>query len=102
MALNHELKRSNVDLLVLAPGPTRTEGAQNTAGIDFTRLPIPMASPKPVVSAALRSIGRKSLAIPGPVNKIMDATGKYLTPRPVLTRMIGKLTSRALTGDEPL
>lgn len=38
-ALHYELKGTSVDVLTLAPGPVRTEGADNAEGIDFGQLP---------------------------------------------------------------
>jgi hypothetical protein len=95
-ALHYELKGSGVDVLTLAPGPVRTEGADNAEGIDFGKLPVPSAQPAPVVRAALRALGRKPLAIPGFPNKASDLAGKYLTPRRAQAAMYGALVSRAL------
>jgi len=95
-ALNYELKGSGVTVQVLSPGPTHTEGVEEAAGIDFGALPLPMMAPKRVVAKSLKRLGRRALVVPGPVNKVMDVMGKYLTPRPVLTRMFGFLLSRAL------
>lgn len=95
-ALHYELKGAGVDVLTLAPGPVRTEGAGNAPGIDFTKLPVPSTRPAPVVRAALRSLGRRPLVIPGAANKISDVAGKYLTPRRLQTVLFGTLVSRAL------
>ena len=95
-ALHYELNGSGVDVLTLAPGPVRTEGAANAEGIDFTKLPVPAMQPAPVVRAALRGLGRKPLVIPGPLNKASDLAGKYLTPRRVQAALFGALVSRAL------
>jgi hypothetical protein len=95
-ALHYELKGSGVDVLTLAPGSTRTEGADNAPGIDFGKMPGQAMQPGPVVSAALRGLGRKSLVIPGAANKTTDFFGKYLTPRRAQTALFGTLTGRAL------
>jgi hypothetical protein len=58
-----------------------------------------MMKPEAVVKKALNGLGRRSLVIPGRINKIMDVMAKYLSPRPVLTRMYGFLLSRALHDD---
>jgi hypothetical protein len=100
-SLGHELKALGVDVLTLAPGPTRTEGVQNAEGIDFEKLPLPMATPAKVVHTALRALGRKPLLIPGAANKVSDFLGKYLTPRRVQTFMFGKLLSRAARTERP-
>jgi hypothetical protein len=100
-ALNYELKRDGVDVLVLEPGPTRTEGVETAEGIDFSKLPLPMMAPHRVVRKALRSIGRRQLVIPGRLNRFTDVMGKYLTPRRVQTAMYGLLLSRALVEPTP-
>lgn len=99
-ALHYELTGSGVDVLTLAPGPVRTEGAGNAPGIDFAKLPVPSMQPAPVVRAALRSLGRRPLVIPGTSNKVSDFVGKYLTPRRMQTALFGALVSRAL-DDKP-
>lgn len=95
-ALRNELRPAGVDVLVLAPGPTKTEGFDNTDGIDFTRFPFPPMAAERVVGGALDALGRKPLLIPGLLNKISDFLFKYLTPRRVQARMFGALVHRAL------
>ncbi|MEU3984530.1 SDR family NAD(P)-dependent oxidoreductase [Streptomyces sp. NPDC026672] len=97
-ALAFELRRTGVDVLTVAPGPTRTEGVETTEGIDFGKLPLPMMSPERVVRTSLRALGRKALVIPGGINQFSDALGKYTTPRRVQTAMFGRLVNRALTA----
>ena len=98
-ALSYEFKRSGVDLTVLSPGPTNTEGVRTAEGIDFSKLPLPMMGPEAVVRQALKGLGRRALVIPGPTNKVMDAMAKHFSPRPVVTRMYGLLLARALDQD---
>ena len=95
-ALHYELKPAGIDVLTLAPGPVRSEGAASAEGIDFGKLPVPSTRPTPVVRAALRALGRKPLVIPGALNKTSVFAGKYLTPRRVQTAVFGALVSRAL------
>jgi hypothetical protein len=64
-------------------------------GIDFGKLPLPMSPPASVVKAALRGLGRRPLVIPGPLNKAIDFTGKYLAPCRAQTLMFGWTPSRA-------
>ena len=89
-ALHYELHGAGVDVLTLAPGPVRTEGADNAEGIDFGKLPVPGDEAGPVVRAVLRALGRKPLIIPGFLNKASDFAGKYLTPRRVQAAMFGR------------
>jgi uncharacterized protein len=95
-SLTYELKGSGVDVLTLAPGKTKTEGADNAPGIDFDKIPGRPMMPEPVVKAALSGLGHKSLVIPGAPNKIQYLIGKYLTPRRGQTALSGILTGRAL------
>lgn len=95
-ALHHELEPVGVDVLVLAPGPTTTEGFDNTDGIDFHKFPVPPMAAQQVVASALRALGRKPLLIPGLLNKVTDFVVKYLTPRRVHVRLFGALVRRAL------
>lgn len=100
-ALHYELKAAGVDVLTLAPGPVRTEGADAAEGIDFGKLPVPAMQPAPVVRAALRALGRRPLVIPGTLNKASDFAGKYLIPRRAQIAMFGALVSRALDEKPP-
>jgi uncharacterized protein len=96
LALREELAPVGVDVLVLTPGPTRTEGFVGAEGIDFSKLPLPAMAPKSVVRAALKGLGRKAIVIPGAMNRISDALGKYVLPRTLSARMFGKLLAKAL------
>lgn len=95
-ALDYELSGSGVDVVTLAPGSTKTEGADNAPGIDFGKMPGQPMQAGPVVSAALRGLGRRPVVIPGGANKILDFTGKYLMPRRAQTALNGMITGRAL------
>ncbi|MCA9957798.1 MAG: SDR family NAD(P)-dependent oxidoreductase [Anaerolineales bacterium] len=64
-SLWYELLDKNVDVLVLAPGLTRTQGD----ALDGYP-PIMLMDVEPVVEEALQNLGRKHLVIPGPVNKL--------------------------------
>jgi hypothetical protein len=101
LALGNELKSSGVDVLVLAPGPTRTEGFTEAEGIDFAKLPLPAMPAQRVVHAALRGLGRTALVIPGGLNGVNDFFGKHLLPRRIQTAMFGLLVHRALTPKSP-
>lgn len=43
----------------------------------------------------MRGLGRRPLVIPGPLNKAIDFTGKYLPPCRAQTLMFGWMLSRA-------
>lgn len=96
-ALNHELKKDGVDVLVLSPGQTQTEGLDNTAGIDFGKLPGRKMAPSRVVEAALDGLGKRVHVIPGAINNSADIMGRYLMPRRLWVRLYGGLIGGALT-----
>lgn len=64
-ALWYELRQTAVDVLVLAPGLTNTQGDGLADYPDFMKM-----EPDPVASEALANLGQKHLVIPGPVNKL--------------------------------
>lgn len=99
-ALHYELKPAGVDVLTLAPGPTDTEGLRETEGIDFGALPMPVMTTTAVVRAALKKLGRRSLVIPGVMNRFSDLLGKYM-PRSVMTALFGRLMAKALVSEPP-
>ncbi|WP_439381405.1 SDR family NAD(P)-dependent oxidoreductase [Amycolatopsis lexingtonensis] len=98
-ALNHELKKDGVDVLVVSPGQTQTEGLDNAAGIDFGRLAGAKMDPARVARTALENLGKRAHVIPGAVNRAADLMGKYLLPRRWSVRLYASIIGRALTGD---
>ncbi len=90
-SLGYELKQDGIDVLALCPGATETEfhvvaGLRRVAGM-------PVA---PVVELAIKTLGRKPVAIPGWHNRLLVFLLK-LTPRRLHTlfagRVIEKLTA---------
>jgi short-subunit dehydrogenase len=95
----HELKKDGVDVLVVSPGQTQTEGLDNAAGIDFGRLAGSKMDPARVAQTALDNLGKRAHVIPGAVNRAADLVGKYLLPRRWSVRLYASIIERALTGD---
>lgn len=88
--LNYELSGSGVDVATLLPGFT---SPGFTDHLDLSRLPMPIAKTPAVVRTALQAMGRKSLIIPGVMNKLMY----WLTPmmpRRMNTAMMGIMMGR--------
>ncbi|AQT82367.1 short-chain dehydrogenase [Mycolicibacterium litorale] len=92
-ALNYELKETGVDVLVVSPGPTRTDGHAK-AGLDVAGASV--MNPSRVAAAALKNVGKRSHVIPGTSNKIADVMSRYFTPRWLSTRLYGWLFGRAI------
>jgi len=92
-ALAEELADSGVDVLVLAPGDTKT-GFQDVAGEMSTR----WATVDQVVHAAVAALGRKRVVMPG----LEDRAGIFLArflPRRLVVRLVGA-RERAQTPEE--
>lgn len=97
-ALHHELKPRGVDVLVVSPGLTQTEGVSSSPGIDFDKLAGgAKMSPTRVVRTALAKLGSRAHVIPGAINNAADLVGKYLLPRRLTVRIYGWMIGRALT-----
>lgn len=77
--LAYELKEDGVDVLGLLPGPTLTEGTTNM-GAKPDRGPMRFVPPGGVVETALSSLGRRTIVVPGAMNRAMTTmTGRALT-----------------------
>ncbi|MBU8828766.1 SDR family NAD(P)-dependent oxidoreductase [Mycolicibacterium goodii] len=98
-ALNYELRRDGVDVLVVCPGATQTEGLDNAKGIDFHEMGAPMMDPAKVARAALTGLGRRARVVPGALNVGSDLIGKYLMPRSWSVRLYGFLIGRAVVDE---
>jgi len=83
-ALAAELKPAGIDVLVLAPGDTKT-GFQEVAGEMSTR----WSSVDDVVEAGLAGLGRRVTIVPGLENKAGLLLSRFL-PRAVVARMVGR------------
>jgi short-subunit dehydrogenase len=95
-ALSFELAKNGVDVSVLIPGMTDTEGLETTANIDYSKMKgVSMMSAVDVAKAGLDGLGTKVDIIPGSRNKF-GAFLFGLLPATVVTRMVGKMTLNAL------
>lgn len=91
-----ELRDEGVDVLALCPGPTDTEGPRRT-GVDPAWVPGKMMSTGPVVAAALEGLGKKSVVIPGLVNRLGYAAVR-LASRHFAAETAGRLIRRSTGG----
>ena len=97
-ALRAELRDSNVDVTVLAPGIVNTDMAHR-APIDMKKNPLPVSDSPPVVTAALDGLGRKAVVVPGVVNTTMDIALRRLIPRVVSARAMLATAQRLYLPD---
>jgi len=93
-ALRVELASQHVDVLTLAPGGTDTEGPMNT-GVDPDKVPMKLMSVTPVVAAALAGLGRRSLVVPGAINRANHLVTR-LVPRGLAARAAGRILRRVM------
>ncbi len=89
-SLGYELKKHGVDVLALCPGATKTEFHVVAGSHPVTGMPV-----APVVELAIKTLGKRAVAIPGWHNRLLVGLLK-LTPRRLQTffagRVMGKLT----------
>lgn len=90
-SLWYELLGTNVDVLVLTPGLTRTQG---NAMDKYPK--IMLMEVEPVVDETLRNLGRKHLVIPGLVNKLFQFAATHLMTREQAIRTTGDLMAKGL------
>ena len=92
--LAHELAPHGVDVVALCPGATESEAAERT-GVDRSRVPAGFMPAEPVVAAALRSLGRRTIVIPGLANQLTYAAVR-LVPRGVAAALGGRIIRRVI------
>jgi len=81
--LGFELERFGVDVLVVCPGGTETE-FQEVAGVRW----VSAMKVAPVVSQALRALGKKPTVIAGLQNQLFIGMARF-APRRLMTRILG-------------
>jgi short-subunit dehydrogenase len=94
-SLHYECKGEGADILVVAPGATETPG-KYLHEVDYSKLPITWMSAPTVVEAALESIGRTALVVPGLRNHLMACVGGGLWSRGWVQAVMRRLALRAL------
>ncbi len=96
--LHREWRPLGVDVLVVHPGPTRTEMVEGD-GVDFSAVPMFWMSADAVAASALRSLGRRSVLVPGVPNKVQRFVFTRLLPRRTATFVWGALMRRITDSD---
>ncbi len=98
--LRVEWAKHGVDVLVVHPGPTRTEMVEMD-GVDLGKVPVAWMEAEAVAHKSLNALGRRSVLVPGAPNKFMRFVTTRLMPRRAAVAMWGSLMGRA-TDDELL
>ena len=91
--LEAELGQSNIDVLSVNPGFTKSGLSPD---ISFDELPFKPMAASLVVKTALADLGSSQLSVPGLVNKFLYYTGKYIQPRRVNTKAFGSVFRKVL------
>ncbi len=76
-SLNGELKKYNIDVTVLSPGPVKTPFA-DAIGVDLDKFPMTVHNPDFVAKVGLDALGKKPVVIPGAKNSIMGKIGSLI------------------------
>ena len=82
--IHHELKPHGVEVLVLCPGPTDTDGFKQS---NLTALPMVVSDVPSVIRQTLQSVGHRSYLIPGWLNRLNVFTGSHIFGRRLWTRL---------------
>jgi uncharacterized protein len=85
-ALGFELKKHGVDVLALCPGSTDTDFHSLAGSRSVAAMPV-----APVVELAIKTLGKKPVAIPGWHNRLLVYVLKF-TPRRLHTWLAGRVT----------
>ncbi len=93
--LNVELKPHGIDVTVLVPGATRTEMAE-ADGTDMSKIPMTWMDAGPVAASALQALGKKTVVVPGAMNKVMAFMMTRLMPRKSASGMFGGMMKKAM------
>lgn len=96
-ALHYELKPHGVDVLVLSPGLTNTNMAEQTE-INWSLVYAPYMDADTTALAGIKALGRKSSVIPGTTNWLVAFVRKYLLTRSLNITLFGHLLHRAVTS----
>lgn len=94
-SIRYELKGENIDVQVVAAGPTNTSAKQRN-DIDFTKLPLIWMDSEAVVEDSLKNLGIKTLVIPGRMNKIISMIGSNLILKKGFITLIGNFVRESL------
>ena len=76
-SLNGELKKYNIDVTVLSPGPVKTPLADGI-GVDLSKFPMTLHNPDFVAKVGLDALGKKPLVVPGAKNSLMGKIGSMM------------------------
>jgi len=99
-ALGFELEPFGIDVTVVAPGATDTEGLRNARNIDFSAMPGAKMSPADVALLALDALGRRRFVIAGLGNRV-TALLLALLPTWLVVSLLGR-TMRRMVKQEAL
>lgn len=87
-----ELKKYGVDVQAFLPGGTWTEGAERMIGNEPSlMIKTLMMQPTPTVKTSLKNLGKRTVVIPGLMNKAMFVMMSRFMPRPMAVRMFGMM-----------
>jgi short-subunit dehydrogenase len=94
----YELKSAGIDVIACCPGPTGTPGfTDSLRGKPPPAFP-PVLSPHQAVEQPLRSLGKRSVLIPGVPNRIASFFIQKLLPRQAGVRIMGNTTGKMYGG----
>ncbi len=85
--IGYELRRLGIDVTVCCAGATRTPGYEASAPPKGAFPPV--MEPEAVVRSVLRALGRRTVLVPGGVNRALSALMRRLLPRAAAVEIMG-------------
>ena len=90
-SLHHELKEIDIDVTVLLPGPTDTQGLNDRSDVSLGNLPMAAMSVAALVREGLKALDRRRASH---VAGFMNRWSARLMPRRLMAWMLSKLLRR--------
>lgn len=94
-ALEKELKKHNVGVTTLLPGPTRTE-MMEMDGVDHNKMPDMFMSAEAVAEAGIKKLGKGSFVTAGRMNKMMGFMMSRVMSKNFAQSLFGNMISKAM------
>ena len=96
-----ELKDSGVDVQAFLPGGTWTEGSHRMIAKPSMMIKSMMMETEPTVRASLNGLGKRTIVVPGLMNKTMYFMMSRFMPRSMAVSMFGMMMNMMNGGTKP-
>ena len=98
-SLQYELTDQQIDVQVVIPGPTQT-GFAGKKELEIEKLPLNWMTPEQVVRASLMNLGKKTVVIPGEINKAFALLGSNWIFKDGIASLMGKFAKDVIPKED--